>query len=79
MLAGCVVTADAPSTEAAGTTSAETTSTASDELALAPEITPRLSCDGVEQACATGPVCHHQEGRNIGVLGCPAGTICCQF
>jgi hypothetical protein len=78
------VTSDAPTAEATETTSAEVSSAvgmsvASDEPALAPAITPASACTGTLQACATGFECHHQEGRNIGILGCPTGQICCQF
>jgi hypothetical protein len=80
MFTGCAVTADAPTSESTedtsiASTSTASTSTASDELTL----TPAIACNGVEQACTTGFNCHHQEGRNIGILGCPSGQICCQF
>lgn len=79
MTMACAATPDAPAENASETTSSVTASTASDDTVLSPELTPRLSCNGAFQACATGPACHHQEGRNIGRLDCPAGTICCQF
>jgi hypothetical protein len=75
MITGCAVTADSPTSDPTEETSTASTSTASDELTLH----PAASCNGVEQACATGFNCHHGEGRNIGTLGCPTGQICCQF
>lgn len=77
---GCALTADSPTFEptedgSIASTSAARTSTTSDELTLR----PASACHGVEQACTTGFNCHHQEGRNIGILGCPSGQICCQF
>jgi len=73
MIVGCTASADAPSSDPAAP--AKRTSTASKQLTL----TPAIACSGSGRVCLTGFDCHHEEGLNIGTLGCTGGKICCQF
>ena len=36
-------------------------------------------CQAPNATCLSARDCHHQEGINIGVAGCPSGTTCCVF
>lgn len=83
MIVGCAAAADAPGSDPAETQAeaapAENTSTASEQLTLTPVIQPAIACSGTLRVCLSGFDCHHEEGRDIGILGCTGGKICCQF
>jgi hypothetical protein len=78
-LAACAVTETAPAESQASTAAASEDMSVQDSALTADPEANAAGCSGTLRVCLSAFNCHHEEGRNVGVLRCKTGTICCQF